>query len=167
MPDFPDPHPPDPSPSARDSRAAATRFMAGIWHLHRELGHELEPLLREQAGTDPRTYFLLRTIRDGAHYPKTLSECLGIPPNLLSRFLSELSAGDLIVRQLDPHDSRRVRLSVTPTGETLMERAETILQGRLGARLQQLNPTHLSVLLDALERLSSPMTPPPCTGRHP
>jgi len=37
---------PPPDPAVRD---AATRFMTSIWQLQRELGHELDPLLRERA----------------------------------------------------------------------------------------------------------------------
>ncbi len=165
MTEFPDPHPPD--PDTPDLKAAATRFMTSIWRLHRDLGHELGPLLAEGAHTDPRTYFLLNTIRDGAHYPKTLSECLGIPPNLLSRLLTELHTQALITRQVDTQDSRRVRLTVTPEGQALLDRAEAIMHDRLGARLRQLSPNELSVLLTALDRLSSPETPPTCTGPHP
>lgn len=152
---------PPPDPAVRD---AATRFMTSIWQLQRELGHELDPLLRERAGTDPRAYFLLRTIQDGAQYPKVLSECLGIPPNLLSRFLSDLSAHGLIARQMDEQDSRRVRLSLTPAGTRALGQAEEVIHDCIGARLSRLDVPQLAALLDALRTLTSP-DPHPCTAQ--
>ena len=151
---------PPPDLAVRD---AATRFMTSIWQLQRELGHELDPLLRERAGTDPRAYFLLRTIQDGAQYPKVLSECLGIPPNLLSRFLSDLNAQGLIARQLDEQDSRRVRLSLTPVGTRALGQAEEVIHDCIGARLSRLDVPQLAALLDALHTLTSPDLPPCAT----
>lgn len=150
------------APPGAALKEAATSFMAGIWQLNREMSHELDPLLRERAGTDPRAYFLLRTIQDGAQYPKVLSECLGIPPNLLSRFLSDLSAQGLIARQLDKQDSRRVRLSLTPAGVRAVEQAEAVIHDCIGARLSRLGDTQLAALLDALHTLTGPDSHP-CT----
>lgn len=141
------------SPPA-DLREEVDRFLRGMWRFNRALGQQLEPLLEERHGINPRLYYILRGIQGGDHYPKVLAEGLKIPTTLMSRYLDGLSRDGLIERQIDEHDSRRTRLSLTARGEEVVRGADETLFGLISARLAALDPEVRRGLLTALDALT-------------
>lgn len=130
------------------------RFLASMWRFHRRLKQELDPLLTARHGIDARKFLILRAIQAGQQYPTVLAEHLQIPATLLSRYLDQLTKGGLIERRLDAQDSRRTCLSLTPAGQEVVRDTLDTVYSLTGARLTQLDPQTLPVLLGALELLT-------------
>lgn len=157
---------------------AVARFLGGLWRLNRQLKQLAGPLLAEVADLDLQRFVVLRAIEHGAVHPKELSAQLGIIPTQLSRLLDALATRGLIRRQLDPLDSRRTRLSVTPEGQALALRASHAVAQAVAGRLQATPPERLAATLAAIDLLAgaesfleapaaeSP-TPDPSRPEHP
>ncbi|MBZ9751526.1 MarR family winged helix-turn-helix transcriptional regulator [Deinococcus sp. HMF7604] len=145
---------------------AVARFLGGLWQLNRRLKQLAEPVLAEAGELDLQRFILLRAVERGVVYPKDLSAHLGIIPTQLSRLLESLVARGWLERQLDPEDSRRIRLSLTPTGAALTQQASQAIQQVISAHLQGMGAERLSALLAAIDVLAmtdslpSPITPP-------
>lgn len=153
-----------PAPRAESCESAGphdevTRFLRGMWRFNRALGQQLEPLLHEKHGIEPRTYFLLKSIQGGNLYPKTLAEHLKIPASLISRYLDLLVRKGLVERHLDEQDSRRIRLSLTDEGQRIARESEQTVYDLASARLSKLEPGALRTLLGALETLADEGAP--------
>ncbi|MFC6618887.1 MarR family winged helix-turn-helix transcriptional regulator [Deinococcus radiophilus] len=129
------------------------RFLGGLWQLNRRLKSDILPLLTP-LNLDLRLYFILLNIRRGQVHPKAIAENLDFPASLLSRYLEQLRTSGYIERQLDPADSRRIRLELTPAGVQVLEDAINAIKLRASERLQHLDPARLDALLEAIELLS-------------
>ncbi|GHF94492.1 transcriptional regulator [Deinococcus piscis] len=129
------------------------RFLGGLWQLNRRIKADVLPLLTP-LGLDLRLYFILLTIRRGQVHPKTIAEALDFPASLLSRYLEQLRTLGFVERRLDPADSRRILLQVTPAGHQALESAMDAIKHNTRDRLGQLEPERLSSLLEAIEVLS-------------
>ncbi|MPY66867.1 MarR family transcriptional regulator [Deinococcus sp. SDU3-2] len=125
-----------------------------MWHFNRKLKQDINPLLAEKHDLDTRRFFVLRGIQTGATYPKVLAERLELPPTLLSRYLDGLARQGLIARQLDPDDSRRTRLSLTPVGEAALAATVQSVHALVSTRLSRLDPDTLATVLGALDLLT-------------
>ncbi|MDO4263197.1 MAG: MarR family transcriptional regulator [Deinococcus sp.] len=157
----PDPLPGSPPAQPSDQLHAAeqlhdtqiSRFLGGMWQLNRRIKADVLPLLTP-LGLDLRLYFVLLTIRRGEVHPKSIAAALDFPASLLSRYLEQLRALGYVERQLDPADSRRILLQLTPAGHQALESAMQVIKHNTRERLGQLEPERLSALLDAIEALS-------------
>ncbi|WP_261665013.1 MarR family winged helix-turn-helix transcriptional regulator [Deinococcus sp. Marseille-Q6407] len=141
------------------------RFLSGLWRLNRRIKADVIPLL-VPFGLDLRLYFILLAIRRGQRHPKTIAEGLDFPASMLSRYLEQLRTLGYTERQLDPADSRRILLQVTPAGHQALDGAMDAIKRNTSKRLSQLDPARLSALLDAIDVLTSldlptsPLSPP-------
>lgn len=151
LPDLPPTSSPTPAHTPEDQ---ISRFLGGLWHLNRRLKADILPLL-EPLGLDLRLYFILSSIHKGAQHPSVIAQRLELPASLLSRYLDTLRKLGYTERSTDPHDSRRVLLSLTPAGEAAVLAALTQIKRRTGERLEGLDPARLSNLLDAIDLLAS------------
>lgn len=145
--------PESPLAPAQLQDAQILRFLGGLWQLNRRLKADVLPLLTP-LGLDLRLYFILLTIRRGQVHPKTIASALDFPASLLSRYLDQLRTLGFVERQLDPADSRRIVLHVTPAGHQALESAMDAIKHNTRERLGQLEPGRLSALIDAIEVLS-------------
>ena len=165
--------PPETAPVPDDLLAgdAVARFLGGLWRLNRRVKQLTEPLLAESGDLDLQRFVVLRAIEHGTVYPKDLSAQLGIIPTQLSRLLDALATGGLLLRRLDPHDSRRTLLSVTPQGTELTLRASRDIGESVAARLRAMPPERLAATLAAIDLLAGaesfldPAATPPAPAR--
>ncbi|OLV16064.1 Transcriptional regulator, MarR family [Deinococcus marmoris] len=137
------------------------RFMGALWRFGRSFRQELDALLVAQGELDSPRFNVLQGIRSGHSYPKALAAALHMPPTLLSRYLDQLCKQNLIERQIDAVDSRRIHLTLTPAGEQL---TATVIQSFLllaAERLTDINPKQLEGLTTLLEQLDAPKTSQP------
>ena len=146
--------PPSPSPKAAPTPEQVSLFIGRMWQFNRKLKQDINPLLVEKHDLDTRRFFVLRGIQTGATYPKVLAERLELPPALLSRYLDGLARQGLIARQLDPDDSRRTRLSLTPAGEAALAATVQSVHALVGTRLSRLDTETLTTVLNALAVLT-------------
>ena len=127
---------------------------------------ELLPVLRRwvtarirwagaDAGLSLRQYAALGGIQHGASSPGELARLWQVTPAVITGIIDRLERRELVRREPDPNDRRRLRLALTDAGlaaSTLVERA---LTEELAAQLSQASPQELAELgrsLDLLQR---------------
>src|SRR3954454_6513489 len=107
------------------------------------------------AGLSLRQYAALSGIRQGASSPGELARRWQVTPAVITGIIDRLERRELVRREPDPDDRRRLRLALTDAGlaaSTLVERA---LTEELAAQLSQASPRKLAELgrsLDLLQR---------------
>jgi MarR family transcriptional regulator, organic hydroperoxide resistance regulator len=137
----------------QSSEPAAAHAMDGLRRIVRALrlsSHAAERSL----GISGAQLFVLREL--AAHPGASLGELAAL--TLTDRSSVSVVAGRLVERGLveratDPGDARRLRLSLTPAGETLLGRAPVPVQERLIAALREADPADLAVFNRLLDRI--------------
>ncbi|MBN9101374.1 MULTISPECIES: MarR family transcriptional regulator [unclassified Pseudonocardia] len=79
-----------------------------------------------------------------------LAERAGISAPTTSRLVDCLEERGLIVRTSDPDDHRAIRVSLSPEGEAALSGVRELGAGLLAARIADLTPEALAVLVAAL-----------------
>lgn len=86
--------------------------------------------------------------------PKTLGELAAaerVKPPTMSRVVAGLKRSGLARIEPDAHDQRRVRISVTPRGERVLQEARQRRIGLLTETFGDLEPAELEILAQAAE----------------
>jgi DNA-binding MarR family transcriptional regulator len=118
-----------------------------------------------------RQYAALTGISQGASSPGELARLWQVTPAVITGIIDRLERRELVRREPDPKDRRRLRLALTDAGlaaSTLVERA---LTEELAAQLAQASPRELAELgraLDLLQRTFATLeeqTPEPIDRR--
>lgn len=138
-------------------------------------------LERIDAGVSPHQYRMLKLIGGGGERSARLAEKLAVAKPTLTSTADSLVAAGLAIRQAEPGDRRVVRLCITPTGQSAIERADEAYASWFGALLDHTGRADqiladLVSLGDAMTerhraRLAAeataaqPMTARPMTGR--
>jgi DNA-binding MarR family transcriptional regulator len=105
------------------------------------------------AGLSLRQYAALTGIRNGASSPGELARLWQVTPAVITGIIDRLERRELVRREPDPNDRRRLRLALTDAGlaaSTLIERA---LTEELSAQLCEASPRELAELGRALDLL--------------
>ncbi|TFW07393.1 MarR family transcriptional regulator [Oxalobacteraceae bacterium OM1] len=76
---------------------------------------------------------------------------LAVHQTTVSNLLDALEKRGLIVKARDPGDQRAVRISLSPTGSELLDKAPRPARGLLPESLRQLQPEQLAVLNQGLQ----------------
>src|SRR5918994_2306265 len=100
-----------------------------------------------------RQYAALSGIRQGASSPGELARLWQVTPAVITGIIDRLERRELVRREPDPNDRRRLRLALTDAGlaaSTLVERA---LTEELATQLSQASPRELAELGRALDLL--------------
>ncbi len=107
------------------------------------------------AGLSLRQHAALSGIRQGASSPGELARLWQVTPAVITGIIDRLERRELVRREPDPDDRRRLRLALTETGlaaSTLVERA---LTEELATQLAKASPRELAEIgrtLDLLQR---------------
>ena len=107
------------------------------------------------AGLSLRQYAALSGIRQGATSPGELARLWQVTPAVITGVIDRLERRDLVRREPDPDDRRRLRLALTETGLTASALVERALTEELAAQLVKASPQELAELgrgLDLLQR---------------
>lgn len=103
-----------------------------------------------------------------AHHPgaslSALADHLGLTPPATSRLVDGLVARQAVERAASPADRRRIALTVTASGQAVLEVARCGTQARLAEHLGALSPDELSHLAAALTTLRRVFRPTPEAG---
>ena len=131
-------------PNRSDSHASipATEEVSGfLQHMHdlnKSIAVQVSPLLEKAEGIDLRLYFMLHVMRSGTAYPSAIAQACHLPNSLVTKHLDQLAEKNLVERNLDPTDSRRVRLSLTDEGAKVLRRSDEIILDSVGKRLAKI-----------------------------
>ena len=93
-----------------------------------------------------------------------VAEHIGLTPPATSVLIDGLVNRQLVARQSDRADRRRLSLSLTRQGQSLYRTAQQHTQARLAARLAALPPSEREALVATLEALRSLFVPAPVLG---
>jgi DNA-binding MarR family transcriptional regulator len=143
---------------------------------------ELLPVLRRwvtarvhwagsDAGLSLRQYAALNGIRQGASSPGELARLWQVTPAVITGIIDRLERRELVRREPDPDDRRRLRLALTEAGLAASMVVERALTEELAAQLAQASPRELAELgraLDLLQRTFATLeeqTPEPIDRR--
>jgi DNA-binding MarR family transcriptional regulator len=105
------------------------------------------------AGLSLRQYAALSGIRQGASSPGELARLWQVTPAVITGVIDRLERRELVRREPDPDDRRRLRLALTETGLAASMLVERALTEELAAQLSQATPQELTELGRALELL--------------
>lgn len=139
------------------SRAPATdteHFLASQWKLNQALGRHLMPLIEREHGVNLKDLMVLGHIRSGVQYPTELAAELQIPKHMASRVIDDLLGKSLIERSIDPDDSRRTRLSVSPAGHALLEQARVTVDAAIEQLFEHIPAPERAGVLAAIQTLA-------------
>jgi DNA-binding MarR family transcriptional regulator len=85
-----------------------------------------------------------------------LAQALGTKPPATSAMVDRLAHAGLVCRAPDPHDQRRVQLTITPAAQHIVGDADPDTAHRLHAVLKGINPQTrrhvIDVLIDTVRR---------------
>lgn len=111
------------------------------------------PMLTREHGVDFKDFVALSAIEAGAQYPGALCDRMHLPPSHVSRLIDDLVKGGVVERQLDPHDSRRVRLHITARGAQVLTAAKSSMVELLDAGLEGLSPEQIQTFADTMNHV--------------
>jgi DNA-binding MarR family transcriptional regulator len=100
-----------------------------------------------------RQYAALSGIRQGASSPGELARLWQVTPAVITGVIDRLERRELVRREPDPDDRRRLRLALTDTGLAASMLVERALTEELAAQLSRATPQELAELGRALELL--------------
>lgn len=129
-----------------------------VERLQRALMFTARTLRRESAaeGLSPAQSGVLATlVRRGPTRPRELAEAEAVNPTMLSRVAAHLESAGLVTRDADPEDGRACFLRATDEGTALIRRLRVRRAERLGARLAQLPPQQVEMIVRALPALEA------------
>jgi DNA-binding MarR family transcriptional regulator len=105
------------------------------------------------AGLSLRQYAALSGIRQGASSPGELARLWQVTPAVITGVIDRLERRELVRREPDPDDRRRLRLALTDAGLAANMVVERALTEELAAQLSQATQQELDELGRALDLL--------------
>ena len=130
-----------------------TKLGESLWLLHLQHMRALEQIVDKSCTRGENGVLMYLYHAERPVYPGELTERLGLTTGRIANILRELERTGMIVRTPDTEDKRRVRVALTPEGEsyTLAQNSNAI---RFHARLlSQLKPEETDQFLKTLSRL--------------
>ncbi len=119
-----------------------------MWMLRQEAMRAFEPL-----GMRPIKALVLEMVGRGLVYPKALAEMLDALPPAVSALIADLEERGLLTRENDPDDKRKIRLELTPEGQTMRRRLKQTWHTAGAARLSRLSEDELTSLITIYQKL--------------
>lgn len=127
--------------------------MEAFWGFGQLMRQQIIPSVVGEHGLDFKDFITLTSISEGAVYPKNICERLSTNASDVSRILETLSKGGFIKRELDTEDSRRVLVSLTPTGTAVLKTARDRIQQLISEAESALSSDDLEQTTLTLTRL--------------
>ena len=128
---------------------------------------ELRSEMRKQSSTD-LTVAQFRTLafvdRNVGASLLEVANHLGLTPPSTSRLIDGLITRGMIIREDHPADRRRVKLTVTPRGQRILEASRQGTLNYLANKLGCLNANDRKTIVKAMKTLQPIFTNPACAG---
>lgn len=119
-----------------------------MWRMRQQAVRAFEPL-----GFRTTRVLVLEFVARGYTQPKDLAEVLGIVPPAISTIVAELEGRGLLQRQTDPHDGRRINLSLTPTGEKTRQQLRDVWGQAREENRKRLTEQELRTILELYRKV--------------
>ncbi|WP_217923699.1 MarR family winged helix-turn-helix transcriptional regulator [Miltoncostaea oceani] len=118
-------------------------------------GRRLRTTASEEGLTATQSSVLATLVRQGPTGAGELAAAEAVNPTMLSRVLAHLEEAGLATRAPSPDDARCTLARATPAGRRLVARLRARRAALLLERIEELDPAHVAVLLDALPALEA------------
>ena len=103
--------------------------------------------------TGPQLWALWELGREAPQSLKDLAASMHLSPSTVVGVIDRLIVKDLVLREADTNDRRRICLSLSPKGHVLIDQAPNPAQDQLLKGLKSLNSSQLKTLYKSLEML--------------
>ncbi len=110
---------------------------------------EFDPLRHHTVGQAR----LMRILMEGSKTASELSHTLGLSPSSLTQMAARMIQAGLVMKELDPHDRRVRRLSLTQCGKELMASRQAVRARAAATILDQMDPERLQAFFELLDEI--------------
>jgi DNA-binding MarR family transcriptional regulator len=138
-----------------DLASEVSTFLRSLHGLNMSIVQQLSPVLETRQGIDLRLYYILHAIDNGAVHPGAIAQVMKLPNSLVTKHLDQLADRGLLERSIDVHDSRRIRISLTKKGRSMMDSSDAILSEMVGVRLARIPDDRRASFLTTLVELAA------------
>jgi DNA-binding MarR family transcriptional regulator len=135
-------------------QALVTKMDSTISRYQRTIRRAIELAEGPSRLTMPQLRCLQRIAR-GDSLTTHLARTMGVAVPTMTSMIDGLSERGLVERQPDPTDRRQVRILLTPAGNEVLARYQTIMHDRLHDLLQHLTVTQKKRLLAAMDDMAA------------
>lgn len=146
---------PPADPPTPPSEATVSDLMSAWWDATQAMKRHVAPMLEREHGLEFKDFAALSAIESGSNYPGLICGRLAMTPSAVSRLIDDFVKGGLIVRRLDEHDSRRVQLTLTPSGTQVLSATRHTMHAVLARGLQGHPEAQLQAFVQTLRQLGS------------
>ena len=125
-------------------------------YLHSFISH-MNVIVRQIASQNKLSlsqYFTLTNISASGVSMSELSTTLGVDNSTLTRNINVLINRDLVTKNKSIHDRRGYTISLSTTGERVMDKLEKQMESTLHEFITDINPASKQILINVIENLN-------------
>ena len=141
----------------REFPETATReqqALMGVWHVGQLLKIQARRFFREYLSSEMQfNIMLLLKHADHPMNQQELSEKLLVDKSNLTGVAGRMEAAGLLIRRVDPLDSRAYQLELTSRGRKILEHVEMPYRAEVKKVMADFSPAELSMLIRFMERM--------------
>ena len=128
--------------------------LMGVWHVGQLLKIQARRFFREYLSSEMQfNIMLLLKHADHPMNQQELSEKLLVDKSNLTGVAGRMEAAGLLIRRVDPLDSRAYQLELTSRGRKILEHVEMPYRAEVKKVMADFSPAELSMLIRFMERL--------------
>ena len=128
--------------------------LMGVWHVGQLLKIQARRFFREYLSSEMQfNIMLLLKHADHPMNQQDLSEKLLVDKSNLTGVAGRMEAAGLLIRRVDPLDSRAYQLELTSRGRKILEHVEMPYRAEVKKVMADFSPAELSMLIRFMERM--------------
>ena len=128
--------------------------LMGVWHVGQLLKIQARRFFREYLSSEMQfNIMLLLKHADHPMNQQELSEKLLVDKSNLTGVAGRMEAAGLLIRRVDPLDSRAYQLELTSRGRKILEHVEMPDRAEVKKVMADFSPAELSMLIRFMERM--------------
>ena len=128
--------------------------LMGVWHVGQLLKIQARRFFREYLSSEMQfNIMLLLKHADHPMNQQELSEKLLVDKSNLTGVAGRMEAAGLLIRRVDPLDSRAYQLELTSRGRKILEHVEMPYRAEVKKVMADFSPAELSMLIRFMERM--------------
>ena len=128
--------------------------LMGVWHVGQLLKIQARRFFREYLSSEMQfNIMLLLKHADHPMNQQELSEKLLVDKSTLTGVAGRMEAAGLLIRRVDPLDSRAYQLELTSRGRKILEHVEMPYRAEVKKVMADFSPAELSMLIRFMERM--------------
>ena len=128
--------------------------LIGVWHVGQLLKIQARRFFREYLSSEMQfNIMLLLKHADHPMNQQELSEKLLVDKSNLTGVAGRMEAAGLLIRRVDPLDSRAYQLELTSRGRKILEHVEMPYRAEVKKVMADFSPAELSMLIRFMERM--------------